>query len=122
MEALQQFQAQLTAGQQRVLELIQTMAAQQATINELRQREVTATPPPAMDRTFMAQQNHQRNQALAQIAEARKEVGGQGQGTVDRHRQEHPGPCHLCPPGRRDPPANPDQGPALQYPPKCFFG
>ena len=86
MEALQQLRAQLTAGQQRVVELTQTMAAQQATINELRQRAVTATPPPAMDRTFMefmAQQNHRRTQALSKIAEAMEKLEDKGQGTVD---------------------------------------
>ena len=39
-----------------------------------------------MDRTFMefmAQQKQQHLQALSQIAEAMKEVGGQTQGTVD---------------------------------------
>ena len=44
----------------------------------------------------------------------------QGPGTVDKHRQEHR-PGHLCLPGEESS-CQSDQGPALQYPPQCFFG
>ena len=53
LEALQNLQAQVSEGNQRVLELTRTMAAQQATIDELRARQVTTTPGPAMGRAFM---------------------------------------------------------------------